>query len=82
MIKVKCPNCRRDIEVASPGLYTCRVCKQVLRVEGRVQDRSILCPFVPNEPIPMMDATGKLAESQSHYLETYWKFVREIGWTQ
>lgn len=75
-IRVTCPCCKRLISVERPGHYTCKVCKTVMRIEGRVQDASLQFPFACSEPIPMMDCAGTLAALKSRYEEMFWRFAR------
>jgi len=78
-IRVTCPGCKRAISVLAPGLYTCKQCGKVMRIEGRVQAEMPL-PFA--EPIPLPAPGGRSAELRSLYLGTYSKFAQAAGWMQ
>jgi len=85
MIRARCPgrNCGRAVEVPKAGLYTCRKCNQIFRVEGRAYPpEAFTGPFGLSGVMAMEDTAGRLARSVWRSLERCSRFLVATMQTQ
>ena len=74
-IRARCPHCGRTLEVERAGLYTCKQCKQVVRIEGKAYSLEMFVPFVSSGIMATEDSAGRSARCASKYLKMCSRFL-------